>query len=430
MFKSLFTASLHLTLLAAVSLFPSATFANGIVRDSMGGISSGRGGANVAHEDNLTTIHDNPAGLAWIKEGFRVDLSTDLLLRDVKYRDPLDSARSRDGAFVLPTLSIAGRIPDTPVTLGLGMYFPGGYGVSYKMDHAVYGNQRYKSNGLLLKVLPTVAVQLGEHLSVGGGIGMGYSSAFFKMPYTFQTGTLAGTPTLAKSDTDAFAVTGNFGIQYRPTERLVLGVAYVSETYTNQEGDFDVDVTGLPLPLTDTTASYDIDYTFRWPASVTGGGSYRFDSGRLSFEATWFGWRSAFDEFRLELSDSDNPEFDALAGPRPKDIFPLDWRDSVSIRVGYEHFFKTNTTVRIGYIYSLNPIPDDTLVPILPGILEHNFTFGIGHRFGNARLDFAYQYTFGRQQKVNTSDIIGGDFDNSKLRAQAHWFMLNLALLF
>ena len=155
-----------------------------------------------------------------------------------------------------------------------------------------------------------------------------------------------------------------------------------------------------------------------------------FDWGRVSLEATWFGWRAAFDEVRLKLKNSDNPEFDALVGPRPKDIFPLDWRDSVSVRLGYEHFLATNTIVRAGYVYSMNPIPDDTLTPILPGILEHNFTVGIGHNFGKAQLDFAYQFTFGPRQNVNSSDIVGGDFDNSKLWAQAHWFMLGLSMHF
>ena len=406
------------------------SLANGIVRDSLGAVPSGRGGANVAHDDNLGTLHDNPAAVAWSDDALRFSLNGDLLLRDVYYRDPLDSGRSRDGAYVLPQLSVAASVPGTPVSFGLGMHLPGGYGVSYELRHPVLGKQDYESQAVLLKLLPVVACRIGERVSVGGGLGVGYAKCRFELPYTFQRGPLAGLTGLAEADADGFGVTGNLGIQIRPTERLTLGLAWVSGTLTRQTGEFDLDVSGVGLPVTDPTARYDLEYDFRWPASITGGAAYGLPRGRLSAEVAWFGWRSALDRFHFRLKNGDNPEFDALVGSTPSDTFPLDWRDSVSVRLGYEHFLTDATAVRLGYIYNLNPIPDNTLTPLLPGVLEHSVTVGAGHRIGGAQLDFAYQYAFGRTREVGSSRILGGDFDSSRVQARAHWVFVGLSWRF
>ncbi len=410
----------------------SGLLANGIVRDSLGAVPSGRGNANVAHSDNLSLIHDNPAGLGWMESGFRLEISGDFLYRDVSYRDPMTSGSSDDGVFVLPHIAAAARFDELPVTFGLGIFLPGGYGVDYRLDHPTLGRQDYESAGLLLKILPSFAWQIGEKVSIGGGIGVGYGSNKIKMPYTFQTGPLAGGEALIDLDADGFAVTGNFGIQYRPIDGLTIGAAFISETVTDQDGDFDLDVTGGLLDpfVVDNTASYDVDYKFRWPRSVSGGATYRFGVGRVSLDAVWYDWSSALDDFRFTLSNGDNPEFDALAGPTPSDTFPLDWRDSVSIRLGYEHFFESEMILRAGYTYNVNPIPDRTLTPMLPGILEHAFSVGLGQSFGMAQIDFAYQYTFSGKREVGTSDVIGGDFDNSRIRAEAHWAFVTLGMRF
>jgi long-subunit fatty acid transport protein len=161
---------------------------------------------------------------------------------------------------------------------------------------------------------------------------------------------------------------------------------------------------------------------------ASAGTSYRFDHARVSIEGAWYDW-SAFDELHLRLSDGDNAEFDALAGTTPVEVFPLDWRDTFAIRVGYEHFFESSV-LRLGYIYNLNPIPSHTLTPLLPGTLEHSIAIGFGHDFGAWDLDLAYQYAWADAQKVGTSGLAGDDLDSSELRAQAHWFFVSLAAKF
>jgi hypothetical protein len=47
-----------------------------------------------------------------------------------------------------------------------------------------------------------------------------------------------------------------------------------------------------------------------------------------------------------------------------------------------------------------------------------------------AVLNCAYQYSFGPTRHVDQSAIVGGDFNNSSLNAQAHFLMFSLLFPF
>lgn len=423
-------AALLLLLLA----LPAAARADGVVRDSMGAISSGRGGTNLAYSDNLSLINDNPAGLARMG-GLRFELGLDFLKTDLSYMDPQNHVDAKDQLFALPMGAASFRFEGTPrpITVGLGVFLPAGFGAEYQMTHPVYGRERYLSEASLLKVMPTFAVELGPRLSIGAGVGMAYQSTEFDLPYTFQTGALAGTPALVDAHANGFGVAWNVGVQYRITDRWTVGAAYIAETQIELEGDFDLDGTGV-LPFPDSTASYDLDVEMTWPRSVGVGSAYRFDRGSVSLDFLWFDWSSAFDALTFHLKNGDNPTFDAVAGPRPSDKFPLEWRDSYTMRLGGEFQLTPVDVLRGGYIWILNPVPEDTLNPLIPAILEHAVSIGYGRRFdtaaGKVGLDVAYQFSWGRKRNVHDSEIVGGDFDESSMRAMAHWFFVGGSLSF
>lgn len=66
-------------------------------------------------------------------------------------------------------------------------------------------------------------------------------------------------------------------------------------------------------------------------------------------------------------------------------------------------------------------MPGGTLTPWIPATLEHTFSVGYGRTRGIRRIDLAYQYAFGEDQ-VGVSDLVGGDFNSSEIKTQAHWF--------
>ena len=124
------------------------------------------------------------------------------------------------------------------------------------------------------------------------------------------------------------------------------------------------------------------------------------------------------------------PLFDLVPGPTVRDTFPLGWHDSIAVRLGYEFFATPKDTFRIGYVFHHNPIPDETVVPLLAGTLEHAVSLGYGHQREKWRADFAYQFSWGPASNSSRSRIVGGDFDHSTVGAKAHWFIVSLSYSF
>ena len=125
-----------------------------------------------------------------------------------------------------------------------------------------------------------------------------------------------------------------------------------------------------------------------------------------------------------------SPPTQLTGGSSTQDTFPLHWKDSYAFRFGYEYLFNAKDTIRLGYIYNQNPVPDDTLTPLIPGILSNLVSVGYGHNWKTWALNFAYQYSFGAKQSVATSKILGGDYDYSTVEISGHLFTMGVQYQF
>jgi len=399
---------------------------DGVIRDGMGARSSGRGGTNIAFADNGQVLYDNPAGIVNTDGCGLFDLGADLLFTDLQFSDPprnrLTSAWHNP--FPIPEASYIRKSSDDQWAFGLGMFAPAGFTADYNLNGPpeLPGRRHYKSLGAMGKLLPGIAYRVSDRLSIGGTLGMGLGHTELEGPYFLQSpGPFQGTPTMMNLYTTGVALTWSAGLQYQLSEATSIGVAYQSETRFRQEGSARADI---PL-LGEST--FDARFDMLWPQSLGLGIRHELCPHRVvSADVIWFNWSRAFDHFDLVLSDPSNPVFAALIGPRLAERFPLDWQDSISVRVGYEERLSMDRVVRLGYAYHPDQIPDRTLTPYIQAILEHAFTVGYGWTSNQWEIDLAYQYSFGRERTVTVSDLVGGDFDFSNHRAQAHWAFLSL----
>ncbi len=414
-------------------LLPLATNARvlgqGVVRDSATAVPSGRGGTNIAHSDNLAVILDNPAGLANILDEERLDLGFDLLFTDLDYTDPLNNANGEVVPFPLPSFGYAKKIANGRLTYGLGVFAPAGFGAHYRLRHLLYGKRDYNSLAALVKILPAVAYKVNDRLSVGATFGLAINHAQLGMPFNFQTGLFAGFPTIIDLKATGFAPTWSVGMQYKLSEKTTLGLSFLSETRFRLKGHAKADVSGFGFPL--LKANYDLELDLVWPRKLGAGITHRFNERhRASADVVWVNWSHAYDKLDLKLTDGSNPLFNLLLGTKVRDTLPLDWDDSVAVRIGYEYFPTPTDVLRAGYVFHPNPIPDSTLMPLLTGTLEHAVSVGYGHQWKKWRIDLAYQFSWGPTNHVSRIRIIGGDFDHSSVKAQAHWLFLTFAYSF
>ena len=78
-------AAFALALVAATS---NAALADGLVRDGIGPISTGRGGTNLGFADNGAIIHDNPAAMTNVAGFGLMEFGIDTAICKLQYSDP------------------------------------------------------------------------------------------------------------------------------------------------------------------------------------------------------------------------------------------------------------------------------------------------------------------------------------------------------
>ena len=414
-------------LLAVVfaGLATSVTLADGVVRDSVGAVSSGRGGANIAHNDNGAIILNNPAALVNIPTNTLFEFGIDPLITDLHYADPTNSVDAKIRPTAMPHLSYIKRTDDGRFAYGVGFYVPAGFGATWDLTNPPFGKRGYKPFAAVAKILPSVAFKLTDKLSIGATLGVAVSHMEAESPFFLQSGLFAGVPAILDIQGTEAAPTWSIGLQYKVNDRTTVGLTYISETRFTLEGRGTVHAFLAPN-APPVSSRFDVQTDMAWPRSVGFGIAHDVtENQRFSMDILWYHWSHAFDKLDLEFTNPSNPFF-AMFGPSIRDSLVLDWKDSISVRLGYEYFLDNCNVVRAGYIHNSETIPSSTVSPLIPATLEHTFSVGYGKWKGNTRFDIAYQYAFGPTRRVGVSRIVGGDFNFSKIKSQTHWLFFGM----
>jgi long-chain fatty acid transport protein len=411
-------------LLVLVGTIRNNARADGVVRDGIGPIATGRGATNLGFADNAAMIHDNPAAMANVAGNGLLEGGVDTVICGLHYTDPDNpDVNNIIRGYPAGMIGYVQRVPDSPWTYGIGAFAPAGFGAEYRMTNPFTGPALYRSLGLVGKLLPAVAYQWNDRLSIGASLGLALGHNALEGPFFIQSGPFAGAPTLLDLHVTGAAVAGGVGLQYVLTPQTTVGVAYSAPTRFDMDGNARATViTGLG-PL---TSGFDAQAQLTWPGSLGVGVKHDLCCcRRIGIDVVWYHWAAAFDEFNLEFSDPTDPVVAALLGPTFRDSFPINWRDTVSLRLGYEWDANDLWTWRTGYIYHDSPAPSSTLNPYLDGVLLHTFSLGFTRHLPRGSVNFAYQYSFSPTREVGASEIVGGDFANSTFTAQSHWINLS-----
>lgn len=420
-------------LLALMVLFTLTGLGEGFRNPPPGTFNLGRSGGRIAHIDDSSAVHQNPANLIDLKHT-EVQFTPSIVYMGVEFDSSLvpgQSSKTEDPWKFLPNLFWAMPLENTNIAIGLGITAPFGLSVNWDNEgtsaFAPGGVLRYTAahyNELMtMNFNPTVAFRLTEDLSVGLGLDVMWSRLTLKQyyPWLIFPGSGGAEPDgTLKGQGDGFGFGGNLGFTWKITERQTLAVTYRSQMDVDYDGDLTIDNITPTAAGFGATPRSDFSSGIDFPNMVAiGYGIKLSDAIRLEADVEWI----QFSRFKTLDVDIGNNNFLLPASNRS---IPQNWRDTFTVGIGGDWQFTERWVLRAGYQYYQSPTPDSTYSPTIPDADQNVFTLGLGYRSGHHSFQIGYGLDFYDKRNVST---INPAF-NGKYDITVHLFSLAYALSF
>jgi long-chain fatty acid transport protein len=356
---------------------------NGLNMVGFGAESVGMGGADLAVARDTTAMNTNPAGIAQIPRS-ALDLYNAVAYPlSVVHRDRFgNDAEVSNRLIVLGSGGYTRQLGNGPVTMGIGFFAQGGSGNVFKGLATPFGTRDELSSLFRIgKVTPTAAYKVNDSLSLGVSFQVVYTDIRQKVfPETSVFDPIDPARTFFGTeikDMYGFGYGVKLGVLYKVSDRLTIGAAYtgkmdlplrngkvivnMSSAGLGKVTYSDARIEGLALPQ-----DFGVGVAVRVVKPLL-----------LSAEVSWIDWSGALKTSTLRASNPDHP----AAPPSLALTSTLNWRDQYVFAVGAAYDLTEKAILRAGYNYGKNPIPANTLSPLLDPIGEKTVTFGGGYSF-------------------------------------------------
>lgn len=205
----------------------------------------------------------------------------------------------------------------------------------------------------------------------------------------------------------SIGVAGKIGAVFAVHEKLSIGATYHSPTAL---GDLETDEATLSMAVnvdpgvfegapTGTYMDMEIPVSgsitvvdFQWPAVYGIGAAFRpNDRFLLAADVRYIDWSGVMEDFTMTFTADNTPENGAFAGLEMDAVLFQKWEDQAVVSLGGAMRATDELTLRAGFNYGANPVPDDYLNALFPAIVESHVTFGGGWSFeeyGELNLSF------------------------------------------
>jgi long-chain fatty acid transport protein len=390
-------AAIFSTFLSAKTSLPA--YAAGPVH---GAKAAGMGTAFIAVADDPSTISHNPAGITQLSGRHLYGGST-AVLPYTRYDSPAGHQEDTRYQIFYPShLYYTHEVGK--ITLGIGFFSPFGIG-GRKWDDA--GQLRYFSTETFMATLtanPTVAWKVTDRLSLA--IGAGYMKARNEVRRKIDQ-TLLGAPDGSlELEADGAGWGYNLGLLVNLTRRARLGAAYRSIVKVDLDGDLNLTGIAPAMQSAFGGASHrtKVSSEAEFPEIYSVGLAY-FPGEKLTLAADFelVRWKS-FDKADLNIHQEVPPIL--VSGTTP-----LDWKDSRQYKAGMDYRFHAKASLRLGYSFITNPVPDHTLEPGNPDADVHTLSMGLGYRTTGWSLDAFYNLGLYERRRVE-KPILEGTYRN------------------
>lgn len=191
-----------------------------------------------------------------------------------------------------------------------------------------------------------------------------------------------------------------------------------------------LNLAGLDLSL-GTLATYDAATELSEPQTV--GVGFNADVGRrwnLALEGVWMDWSAAESVMPFILTNGSNPNVNILVNADPTNgsftyPFPLHWKDSWTGKAGVAFRATEQTTLRAGYLYGTNPVPDNTVFVAFPAISSQAVTAGVGLELMGVPLELSLVHALDAALTgAAGGHLLGAEYQSSRTTMQQNVFTL------
>ena len=389
----LLPAAFLLTVLAAPA---PARATNGMYLTSYGAETAGRAGANLAVSDRTLALNFNPAGLAQL-QGQHSSVNLSLLAPSLQFENGLNaSTDAEDRYFPLPAFAWVRGGKDTKWSWGVGLVGQGGMGATFEGLNTPFGTRDETFTEVRFATLtPTVAYAFSDDMAVGASANLGYADASFRFfPHTsfFNTQDPANSFFGLDMEQAKGAQTSlRLGWWWRAHPQLSVGAVYQTRTDSEfEDGDMTVNFSSHPFLRQKVQYTAKMDgFTFAAQAGL--GIAWKpTPKWVLAADAKRYFWDDAIDTITVTATQPDTP-----GAPSQIEVpFVFNWKDQWVFAVGADYRLNDALTLRAGYNFGENPVPDNTLTPLFPATTERHVTVGAGWLRGNKTYDIAIERAF------------------------------------
>ncbi|WP_025209658.1 OmpP1/FadL family transporter [Hippea sp. KM1] len=385
--KRLFSAAIAAGLVFGAANMSHAT--NGYYMIATGAKSLGMAGAVVANPQDASTIIQNPAGIAWLR-------NTTFDVGGAIFTPPrkMNGHKSDSNIFMIPSAGFAynpmGCNCGTPhFVFGIGMYGISGMGVDWSNNNLT-GTGRLKkaySNMQMMEMSIGGAYRFNDQLSIGFAPVFVYQA--MGLEYGFSDNSSASLDT-----TNAYGLGFDLGVVYKLNDMIQLGLVYKSERWMQK---LEWNVT-KPSPTTAAGMminSNKVKMRLNMPQQIALGVNFRpIEPLRLEADVRWINYHKVMNE--VDTTGMGQPTWN------------FHWHNQWVFAFGAEYQATRALTLRAGFNYAKSPIKDDDLNAniVAPAIVETHLTAGLSYSFTkNLEASFAYAHAFEHKQSHKNTSV-------------------------
>lgn len=421
----------------------SAAMASGFVLNTQSAEALGAATAGAqATQATPGNAYFNPAAIVGVT-GMESSFSVIGVIADTSYENaegalfgavPVQGETSGENVIddaVFPTGAISLRLSDR-IFVGLSAYAPVGFNTSYD-DTSVVRYHGTFTQAVSGSLSPLIGVSLGDNWSIAAGPRIQYIDIDIEgaIDAAGLQSVLLMTPSVPGTDDVFFDLSGDdwglgysVGVQGDLTDRIHVGVSFISEVDHTVEGGgtFDLDGSAAGQALAENFGFFqDTGFSMELttPAIIQAGLVADITpDARLMASAVQTRWESLGEL----VAEFDNPQ-------QPADQTTENWRNTWSGAVGAEFDLSQSDTIRFGVMYEEDPANPEFPTARIPGASRVYLAAGYSRKLSErAELHLAASYINNNDRQINHSAALPENALRGSLRADGHFGIVALGM--